>query len=46
MEPLPGLDPAAQTVRSASFLLPEDRGFKDAALEATKVRKGEQHVVV
>jgi hypothetical protein len=45
-KPAPGLDPAAQNVRSASFLLPEDRGVKDAALEATKVRKGEQHVAV
>ena len=42
----PGLDPAAQNVRSASFVLAEDRGFKDAALEATKVREGEQHVAV
>src|SRR5215475_6098759 len=45
-KPAPGLDPAAQNVRSASFVLPEDRGIKDAALEATKVRKGEQHVAV
>jgi phenylpropionate dioxygenase-like ring-hydroxylating dioxygenase large terminal subunit len=45
-KPAPGLDPAAQNVRSASFVLPEDRGVKDAALEATKVRKGEQHVAV
>jgi phthalate 4,5-dioxygenase len=42
----PGLDPAAQNVRSASFLLPEDRAFKEAALEAVKVRTGEQHVAV
>src|SRR5262249_1260509 len=45
-KPAPGLDPTAQNVRSASFVLPEDRGFKEAALEAIKVRAGEQHVAV
>jgi phthalate 4,5-dioxygenase len=42
----PGLDQEAQYVRSASFVLPEDGAFKDAALDAVKVRKGEHHVAV
>jgi hypothetical protein len=42
----PGLQPEAQSVRSASFVLPEDGAFKDAALDAIKVRKGEFHVAV
>src|SRR6266699_1264650 len=42
----PGLNEAAQSVRSASFVLPEDGAFKEAALDAVKVRKGEQHVAV
>jgi phthalate 4,5-dioxygenase oxygenase subunit len=42
----PGLDEAAQNVRSASFVLPQDRTFKEAALDAVKVRKGEHHVAV
>ena len=42
----PGLDAAAQNVRSASFVLPQDGGFKEAAIEAVKVRQGEQHVAV
>jgi hypothetical protein len=42
----PGLDAEAQSVRSASFLLPEDGEFKNAALDAIRVRKGEHHVAV
>jgi phthalate 4,5-dioxygenase len=42
----PGLDEAAQNVRSASFVLPQDSTFKEAALDAVKVRRGEQHVAV
>jgi hypothetical protein len=42
----PGLDEAAQSVRSASFVLPEDGAFKETAIEAVKVRKGEYHVAV
>ena len=42
----PGLDEEAQNVRSASFVLPVDGKFKDAARDAVKVRKGEQHVAV
>jgi hypothetical protein len=42
----PGVEPEAQSVRSASFVLPEDGAFKDAALDAIKVRKGEFHVAV
>jgi hypothetical protein len=42
----PGLDEEAQSVRSASFVLPVDGKFKDAALDAVKVRKGELHVAV
>ena len=45
-KPAPGLDAEAQSVRSASFVLPEDGEFKDAALDAIKVRKGEHHVAV
>ena len=33
-------------VRSASFVLPVDSKFKDTALDAVKVRKGELHVAV
>src|SRR6202453_4745497 len=39
----PGLDEAAQYVRSASFVLPHKASFRDIALEAAKVRKGEPH---
>ena len=42
----PGLEEAAQSVRSASFVLPADGKFRDAALDAVKVRKGEHHVAV
>jgi len=42
----PGLDPAAQNVRSASFVLPEQGSFQDTALDAVRVRKGEPHVAV
>jgi phthalate 4,5-dioxygenase oxygenase subunit len=42
----PGLEPEAQSVRSASFILPEDGPFKEMALDAAKVRRGEPHVAV
>jgi len=42
----PGLDAAAQHVRSASFVLPEHGAFRDTALDAIQVRKGEPHVAV
>ncbi len=42
----PGLDEAAQYVRSASFVLPHKASFRDVALDAAKVRKGEPHVAV
>jgi phenylpropionate dioxygenase-like ring-hydroxylating dioxygenase large terminal subunit len=42
----PGLDPDAQHVRSASFILPVDGSFKEAAIDAVKVRAGEEHVAV
>jgi phthalate 4,5-dioxygenase oxygenase subunit len=40
----PGLDSAAQNVRSSAFILPEQDSFRDAALAAAKVRPGEPHV--
>jgi phthalate 4,5-dioxygenase len=42
----PGLDAAAQYVRSAAFVLPERGSFRDAALDAVRVREGEPHVAV
>jgi hypothetical protein len=42
----PGLEPDAQNVRSASFILPKDEAFNEKALDASKVRKGESHVAV
>ena len=42
----PGLEQEAQSVRSSSFILPEDAGFQEKALEAAKVRRGEPHVAV
>jgi hypothetical protein len=42
----PGLDPDAQAVRSASFILPEDGPFKETALDAQIVRRGEPFVAV
>jgi phthalate 4,5-dioxygenase oxygenase subunit len=42
----PGLDPEAQQVRASSFVLAEQGSFRDAALDAAKVRKGEPHVAV
>jgi hypothetical protein len=42
----PGLDEAAQYVRSAAFVLPEAGSFRDAALDAARVRTGEAHVAV
>ena len=44
--PAPGSETAAQQVRSSSFVLPEQGSFRDAALDAAKVRKGEPHVAV
>jgi phthalate 4,5-dioxygenase len=45
-EGAPGLDAAAQNVRSSSFMLPEQGSFRDAALAAAAVRKGQPHVAV
>ena len=42
----PGLEPATQTVRSASFILPEDGAFKQTAIEATEMKVGEPFVAV
>ena len=42
----PGLKAEDQRVRSASFLLPVNIGFKEKTLEAVKVREGEPHVAV
>jgi phthalate 4,5-dioxygenase oxygenase subunit len=44
--PAPGSETAAQQVRSSSFVLPEEGSFRDAALDAAKVRKGRPHVAV
>jgi len=44
--PAPALDEGAQSVRSASLVLPIDGKFKDAALDAVKVCKSEYHVAV
>jgi phenylpropionate dioxygenase-like ring-hydroxylating dioxygenase large terminal subunit len=45
-ERAPGLDQEAQSVRSASFILPEDGAFAPTALDAAKVREGRPHVAV
>jgi hypothetical protein len=45
-EPAPGLEPDAQYVRSASFLLAVDGTFKEKAVDAVRVRAGEEHVAV
>jgi phthalate 4,5-dioxygenase len=42
----PGLDEAAQYVRSAAFVLPERDSFRKAAFDAVRVRRGEPHVAV
>jgi hypothetical protein len=42
----PGLEPDAQLVRSASFVLPADADFKQHALDAVKYRKGVPHIAV
>jgi hypothetical protein len=42
----PGLEQDAQSVRSASFIIPEDEGFTEKALDAAKVRQGQPHVAV
>ena len=36
--PPPGLDPAAQRVRSAALLLPKDVPFQEGAAEALQLR--------
>ena len=43
---LPGLTAESQRVRSASFILPADGGFKTKVVDAVKVREGEAHVAV
>jgi phthalate 4,5-dioxygenase oxygenase subunit len=45
-KPVPGLDPEAQCVRSASFVLPVDGNFRASIDDAVKVRDGEAHVAV
>jgi phenylpropionate dioxygenase-like ring-hydroxylating dioxygenase large terminal subunit len=45
-ERAPGVDSAAQRVRSASFILPADGAFKETAYDAVKVREGEPFVAV
>ena len=42
----PGIEPEAQAVRSASFIIAEDVAFDEKALDASKVRKGEPHIAV
>lgn len=42
----PGLEPEAQKVRSASFILPEDGAFKQTAIKATEMKIGEPFVAV
>ena len=42
----PGLNPDAQLVRSASFVLPAAASFRERALDAVKYRNGEPHVAV
>jgi hypothetical protein len=42
----PGIDPEAQHVRASSFVLAEHGSFRNTALEAGKVRKGEPHVAL
>lgn len=44
--PPPGLEPEAQKVRSASFILPEDGAFKQTAVEASDMKIGEPFVAV
>jgi phthalate 4,5-dioxygenase len=45
-ERAPGLAQEAQSVRSASFIIPEAEGFAEKALDAAKVREGQPHVAV
>ena len=42
----PGLEPEAQKVRSASFILPEEGSFKETAVEATEMKLGKPFVAV
>jgi hypothetical protein len=42
----PGLEQEAQSVRSASFIIPEAEGFAEKALDAARVREGQPHVAV
>src|SRR5438270_11146755 len=45
-ERAPGLAQEAQSVRSASFILPEEEAFAEKALDAARVREGQPHVAV
>lgn len=45
-EDVPGLTPDSQYVRSASFILPVEGAFKEKAIDAVRVRAGEEHVAV
>jgi phthalate 4,5-dioxygenase oxygenase subunit len=45
-DPIPGLSPESQQVRSASFILPGDANFEEKANEAIKVRPGVAHIAV
>ena len=42
----PELDLKAQHVRASSFVLAEHGSFRNAALDAARVRKGEPYVAV
>ena len=44
--PLPGLDPEAQAVRSASFELDREIPFDEAPGEPTKVKEGVSHTSI
>jgi hypothetical protein len=45
-ERAPGLEQDAQSVRSASFIIPEEEAFAEKALDAAKVRQGQPHIAV
>jgi hypothetical protein len=42
----PGIEPASQQLRSASFVLPRETPFAGKALETTKVKLGEPFVAI
>ena len=44
--PPAGTGPAAQRVRSASLVLPEDVYFYDAAADALRLTEGSEHISV